>query len=75
MTIDDLAIATQREFQEVRKEMGEMENRILREVLRAIDRVDAHLSAFMSRSNDDTEKLRESVNEHEGRLRILERRK
>jgi AAA+ superfamily predicted ATPase len=70
MTIDDLAVATQREFQEVRNEMSEFKN----EILRAIDRVDTHLSAFASRANEDIVNLQESVREHDGRLRVLERR-
>ncbi|MGD1003152.1 MAG: hypothetical protein ABR884_01080 [Minisyncoccia bacterium] len=70
MTIDDLAVATQREFQEVRDEMSEFKN----EILRAIDRVDTHLSAFASRANEDIINLQESAQEHDGRLRVLERR-
>jgi AAA+ superfamily predicted ATPase len=70
MTIDDLAGATQREFQEVRNEMSEFKN----EILRAIDRVDTHLSAVASRANEDIVNLQESAREHDGRLRVLERR-
>jgi L-lactate utilization protein LutB len=44
MTIDDLESATQREFQEIRDEMNEFKS----DILRAIDRVDAHLSAVAS---------------------------
>jgi molecular chaperone GrpE (heat shock protein) len=76
MTIDDLASATQREFQEVRNEMAtkfEL-NEFKNEILRAIDRVDTHLSAFASRANEDIVNLQESVQEHDGRLRALERR-
>ena len=76
MTIDDLAGAIQWEFQKVRNEMAtkfEL-NKFKDEILRAIDRVDTHLSAVASRANEDIVNLQESAREHDGRLRVLERR-
>ena len=79
MTIDDLAVATQKEFQSVREEMKEMRNEIIGEIIKvlggAIERHDLHISAFASRASDDIANLQEITQEHDGRLRVLEKGK
>lgn len=77
MTIDDLAAATQQEFQAIRSEMATKEElkETKTEILRAIEGVDMHLSAYASRSSEDIAKLQESVQELDGRVRVLEKQK
>lgn len=77
MTIDDLAVATHEEFQAIRNEMAtkEEEAKSKTEILRAIEALDVHLSAFASRSNEDVATLQESVQELDGRIRVLEKNK
>jgi outer membrane murein-binding lipoprotein Lpp len=72
-TVDNLAIATQQEFQSIRGEMATKEE--LKLVLQAIESVDIHLSAYASRANDDIATLQELTQEHDGRLRVLEKGK
>ena len=70
MTIDDLAVATQQEFQLVREEMREMKTEIITEITqvlvaviekldRRLDGLEMHLSAYASRANDDITALQE----------------
>jgi predicted RecB family endonuclease len=77
MTIDDLAIATQQEFQAIRSEMATKEElkETKTEILRAVEALDVHLSAYASRSSEDIAKLQESVQELDGRVRVLEKQK
>ena len=77
MTIDDMAAAMQQEFQAIRSEMATKEElkETRTEILRAIEGIDVHLSAYASRSNEDIAKLQESVQELDGRVRMLEKQK
>ena len=85
MTIDDLAVATQQEFQSIREEMAtkqelkEIKNEIITEITQvlggAIERLDIHLSAYQSQTNEAITNLQELSQEHDGRLRILEKGK
>ncbi len=75
MTIDDLAAATQNEFQEIRREMATKHelNAATHEILGAIEEGNAHLSAQMSLLNDDFSNLCNRVDEIGGRLRVVEK--
>ena len=77
MTIDELAVAAQEEFQAIRSEMATKEElkETKTEILRAIEALDIHLSAFASRSNEDVAGLNGSVHELDGRVRLLEKQK
>ena len=77
MTIDDFAIAVEQEFETIRKEMATKEelNSKTREILRAIEAIDIHLSAYASRANDDIVSLQESVHELDNRVQFLEQPK
>jgi hypothetical protein len=75
MTIDDLASAAQKEFETIRNEMATKKElkETTTEILRAIEALDVHLSAYASRTNEDVEALQGSVNELDGRVRVLEK--
>lgn len=55
MTIDDLAAATQQEFQAIRDEMATKDD--IKTVLRAIEGIDMHISAYASHWTEDFAKL------------------
>jgi chromosome segregation ATPase len=76
--IEELVVATAQEFNEVRKEIGEMATKtelheLKQEVMQAIDRVDTHLSATASQWHDDFDEVKDLPKEHDGRIRILEK--
>ena len=77
MTIDDLAVAAEQEFKAIRKEMATKEelNSKTQEILRAIEAIDIHLSAYASRANDDIASLQASVDGLDNRVRFLEKSK
>ncbi len=74
--IEKLASATYLEFMAMREEMA------TKDELRAVDgrlsyaigQVDAHLSAYATQWNREFEGLHDRVEEHDGRLRLLEKR-
>ena len=76
MTIDDLAAAAEQEFHAIRSEMATKDElkETKTEILRAIENLDVHLSAYASRSNDDVSNLHDSVRELDGRIRLLEKK-
>lgn len=75
MTIDDFAVAAQQEFDTIRSEMATKEElkETRTEILRAIEGIDVHLSAYMSRGNDDFAKLHDWVKELDSRVKFLEK--
>ena len=75
--IEKLALATHLEFIALREEMATKDElRALEGRLSyAIGQVDAHLSAYATQWNRDFEGLNDRVDEHEGRLRFLEKRR
>ncbi len=68
--IEKLATAAQSEFMTIHKEMTAMDNRLSY----AIGQVDAHLSAYATQWNRESENLRRWTGELEGRLTLLERK-
>ncbi len=90
MTIDTLALAIQKDFDEVHAEITEMKATMatkdeLRsfkdEILKAIADlrkitmgVDARLSAYMARTDEDISKLQGSDRDFDVRLRVVEKR-
>ena len=75
MTIDDFATAAQEEFQAIRSEMATREElkESKNDILRAIEGIDVHLSAYASQWNDDVTKLHELTQELDSRVRLLEK--
>jgi hypothetical protein len=75
MTIDDLAVAAQGEFETIRSEMATKEElkSSTKEILRAIESIDGHLSAYVSLWNEDFAKLRGLTQELDSRVRFLEK--
>lgn len=75
MTIDDFAAAAQEEFQAIRGEMVTKQElkETTTDILRAIEGVDVHLSAYASHWSDDVEKLHELARELDSRVRFLEK--
>ena len=83
MTIDTLALAIQKDFDDIRAEMatkGElksMEDKILKAIdgLRQIvERNDTRLSAYMARTDEDIKDLRDTTKKFDVRLRVVEKR-
>jgi proline dehydrogenase len=82
MTIDDLALAVEQEFQVIHQKFEEVHQEFYNirqeivdfklQVLLAIESIDIHLSAYTSRTSEDISRLQEVAQEHDGRLRILE---
>ena len=68
ITIESLAQMSQREFTTIRSEMREG----FTEVLRAIEAVDTHLSAYASHWREDFERLTGKVETLEKRVQALE---
>jgi len=75
MTIDDLAAASQQEFLAIRHDMATKEELkdAKGEILRAIDKIDVHLSAYASRWSEDFARLHDWVQELDERLKFLEK--
>ena len=65
-----------RSFREIRGELATKEElkESKTEILRAIEALDVHLSAFASHANDDVTILNGSVLEPDSRVRLLEER-
>jgi hypothetical protein len=83
MTIDTLALAIQKDFDDIRAEMatkGELkstEDKILKAIdgLRQIvERNDARLSAYTARTDEDIKDLRDTTKKFDVRLRVVEKR-
>jgi hypothetical protein len=93
MTIDTLALAIQKDFDDVHIEMAEMKTEMAEmkttmggmatkdelkstesKILLAIEKMDARLSAYMARTNEDISRLQGSDRDFDVRLRIIEKR-
>jgi hypothetical protein len=83
MTIDILALAIQKDFDDVRAEMATKNDLKLfkDEIIKAIgdlrkitEGVDARLSAYMARTNEDISKLQGADRDFDVRLRMVEKR-
>ncbi len=72
MTIDDLATASQQEFQALRGELAEIKQ-TQETILHAVEKVDLHLSSYSSRWSDDFARLHEWLTELDGRVKLLEK--
>ena len=73
MTIDDLTLVTQQEFQHVEERFDRMEE-IMGTILHAVENIDVRLSVYASRWDDDFSSLDEKVEEIDGRVRVSEKR-
>ncbi len=71
MTIDKLAEISQKEFLAIRSEMANKDD--VGTILRAIEGVDLHLSAYASRWTEDFAKLHDWVKQLDGRVKFLEK--
>jgi hypothetical protein len=71
MTIEELSVSSQREFEIIRNEMATREELNVMEgnILRAIERMDDRLSVYASRWNGEFERLTDNVRGLESRLR------
>jgi hypothetical protein len=90
MTIDQLALATEKEFQIIHKEIRAMREEFvtkaefkefkdevlgaIRDLTQIVARMDAQLSAFMARTNEDISKLQAADRDFDVRLRVVEKR-
>lgn len=90
MTIDTLALAIQKDFDDVHAEMREMKATMATkdelksfkdEILKAIgdlrkitEGIDARFSAYVLRTNEDVSELQGSVKDLDVRLRVVEKR-
>ena len=83
MTIDTLALAIQKDFDDVHIEMAEMKATMATKnelksmeskILLAIEKMDARLSAYMACTNEDISRLQGSDRDFDVRLRIIEKR-
>lgn len=74
MTIDELAVMTQREYESIRSEMATREELRAAEnnILRAIEHLDGRLCVYTSRWNNEFERLADNVRDIENRLRTRE---
>ena len=77
MTIDELTVASQREFQAIRSEMATKEDLRSSEtnILRAIEGIDLKISSYASRWTEDFAKLHDWVQELDSRVKFLEKTK
>lgn len=69
--VDRLAYLINKSFIDIEKRMATKED--LRVLERKVDNIDMHLSAYVTQWNKEFESLREWTEEHEGRLKVLER--
>jgi hypothetical protein len=71
MTIDELAIVSQREFESIRNEMATREELKATEdnILRAIERLGDRVSVHASRWNTEFERLADNVQNIESRIK------
>jgi hypothetical protein len=90
MTIDTLALAIQKDFDDARIEMADMKTEMVEmkaimatknelkstesKILLAIEKMDARLSAYMARTNEDISRLQGSDRDFDVRLRMVEKR-
>jgi hypothetical protein len=75
MTLEELAAASQHEFESLRSEMatkGELRG-VEGTILRAIGTVDLHVASYASRWNDDFDGLDDRMRQIESRVTILEK--
>ena len=77
MTIDELAAASQREFESIRSEMATKEgiHQMETNILHAIEGIDLKMSAYASRWTEDFSKLHDWVQELDNRVKFLEKTK
>jgi hypothetical protein len=71
MNVDELAAASQREFQALRNEMATKED--VKDILRAIEGIDLHIASYSSRWTDDFAKLHDWMQELDNRVKLLEK--
>jgi hypothetical protein len=71
MTIEELSVFSQYEFEDIRNRMATREelNAIEHNILSAIDRIDNRLAVYASRWNGEFERLCDSIQSLESRLR------
>jgi hypothetical protein len=71
MTIEELSISSQREFESIRNDMATREELKATEgnILRAIERMEDRLSVYASRWNGEFERLTDNVRTIESRQR------
>jgi len=90
MKLETLALAIQKDFDDVHAEMGEMKTEIAdikatmatkdelkateTKILLAIEKMDARLSAYIARTNEDISKLQGTDRDFDVRLRMVEKR-
>jgi hypothetical protein len=75
MTLDELAAASQHEFESIRREMATKEDlrAVGASILRAIENVDRHLKSYASRRDDELGALDDHMQQIENRVAILEK--
>jgi len=71
MTIEELSVLSQHEFENIRNEMATREELKAAEdmILRAIERLGDRLSVYAARWNNDFERLADNVRNLESRIR------
>ena len=74
MTIDDLATASQQEFQVLRGEIAGVKQ-TQETILRAVEKINVRLSSYSSRWSDDFARLHEWLTKLDGRVKVLEKSK
>ena len=70
--VDKLAIASHKEFTAIHQEFSVVHDE-MRNVMRAVEGVDLHLSSYASRWAEDFSKLHDWVQELDNRVKFLEK--